>query len=167
MLKTFIFLMTITFSGYAASGVGSPFIDVIYSGFKLKIPASPLIIGHLGGKADSLVVKYSRSPGSRYIGFTNDNDLYTGSCIPEVFFNKVVTESSTDDCDGAVKAFQKVFSTGSDFGVWTNSKNKFYYFIDNEESSFLFLISGDGSIVMMESDFLKKSDFEKALSNYL
>jgi hypothetical protein len=167
MLKTFVFLMTITFSGYATSGVDSPFIEVMYSGFKLKIPASPLIIGHLGGKADSLVVKYSKSPGSRYVGFTNDHDLYTGSCIPEVFFEKVVAEPSADDCDGAVKAFQKVFSKDSDVGVWTNSKMRFYYFIDEEKSSFVFLISDDGSVVKMESDFLKKYDFEKALSSYL
>lgn len=167
MLRTFIFLMILTFSGYAASGVSSPFIEVMYSGFKLKIPESPLIVGYLGGAADSLVIKYSKSPGSRYIGFTNDNDLYTGKCTPEVFFKKVVSEQSTDDCDGSVKAFRDVFSKDSDFGVWVNSKNKFYYFINNEESSFLFLISDDGTVVKMESDFLKKSDFEKALSNYL
>lgn len=167
MMKTLVFFIMAIFSSYAASGGNSQYIKVIYSGFKLKIPASPLVVGHLGGDADSLVFKYSEKSGDRYIGLANDSDLYTGNCAPEDFFQKVMSKTSTSDCDGAVKAFKKVFSTGSESGTWSSSKNDFYYFIDSKRSSFLFLVADDGAVAKMESDFLKKSDFRKALSNYL
>lgn len=167
MLRTFVFFMAMWAAGCSVHAAGIQFIEVIYSGLRLKIPASPLIIGYLGGNAESLVVKYSESPGSGYIGFTNDHDLYTGSCAPEVFLEKVVSNPDADDCDGAVKAFQNVFLKTGDYGIWAGSGNKFYYFMNNEEPSFLFWVSDEGTVIKMESDFLEKSDFERALSSYL
>ena len=167
MMKALVFLITIIFSSYAASGGSSQYIKIIYSGFTLNIPAAPFVVGHLGGDADSLVFKYSEESGGRYIGFANDSDLYTGNCTSEVFFQKVMGETNTSDCDGAVTAFQKVFSKNSESGTWSSSKHKFYYFIDNKRSSFLFLVAGDGAVAKMESDFLKKSDFREALSSSL
>ena len=89
MMKALVFLITIIFSSYAASGGSSQYIKIIYSGFTLNIPAAPFVVGHLGGDADSLVFKYSEESGGRYIGFANDSDLYTGNCTSEVFFRKL------------------------------------------------------------------------------
>lgn len=146
----------------------SSYMNVMYSGLMFKIPADPLVVAYLGGESDILTFEYSKEPG-KYIGYTTDHDLTTGGCDPAIFFQKALSgEASKSDCNGEITSFNQVFSRGRETGTWSGTNQTFYYFISSgKRSSFVFFVSDDGTIKKMESDFLKKSDFRKSLSNYL
>ncbi|WP_148862753.1 hypothetical protein [Marinobacter fonticola] len=158
------------FSGCASieADAESKYIKVIYSGLTFRLPPDPLIVGSLGGESNILVFEYSKDPG-KYIGYTTDRDLRTGNCEPTEFFRKSLSNDASDsDCPNEIKTFNQVFSRDRETGAWTGTDQEFYYFISRDHrSSFIFFVTDDGTIRKMESDFLKKSDFKKALAQYL
>ncbi|MDN6179753.1 MAG: hypothetical protein L0I84_01910 [Halomonas subglaciescola] len=167
----------------AASPVGLSValpMQVIHDGLRFRVPAGPLYVAHPGGGAEMLILKYSHVKGADYITFANELTVGGAGCAPEALFQQVIKAADTDTatanagCDEAVAVFQTMFARGRDVGVWAGDTHRFYYFLQppafifrDARRSFVFITAGDGSVVKMESDFLDKPGFRRAVSGYL
>jgi hypothetical protein len=153
------------FSGAALSEVPPDNLNVIYSGISFKIPKHPVAIGHIGRGSDSLIIKYSRDPGNKYISISKEVDLNFEGCSPNHFFEMILSDTVPSACEGSISAFREIFVKNSSHGAWLGSEHKFYYFIIGDNSSFIFSVLDDGLVIKFESDFLVKSELKEALLN--
>jgi hypothetical protein len=164
MKKRILFLITLALTSMAACAQSGQAITAVFSGMKFQVPEEPLIVGALGQNNGILLIKYSLSAGESYISFSAEDSLDTGGCERADFFITAIGAKPESLCDEtAVKSFQSVFRNGSDSGVWRDDQQDFYYFLSDNERSFVFFSTSDGRLVKLESDFLDSEGLREVL----
>jgi hypothetical protein len=165
-MKKFALLLTLAITSATACAQTDQTITAVYSGMKFQVPDAPVIFGALGQSNDILLIKYSHTPGERYISFSTENSLDTGGCEMGDFFEVVLEQNSENGCEkSAVESFQSVFVEGTSSGVWQGEERDYYNFLSDKERSFVFFSSESGQLVKLESDFLEAPDFQTLLGD--
>lgn len=165
-MKKFALLLTLAITSVTACAQSDQAITAVFSGMKFQVPGAPVIVGALGQSNDILLIKYSNSPGERYISFSAENSLDTGGCEVGTFFEAILEKSSEGECEkSAVESFQSVFVKGTRSGAWKGEDRDYYYFLSDSERSFVFFRSQAGHLVKLESDFLEARDFRALLGD--
>ncbi|NVD36753.1 hypothetical protein [Marinobacter lutaoensis] len=159
-------LIGLAIAALSACAQTDQYITATYSGMKFQVPESPVIVGSLGANNDILLIKYSNNVGERYISFGTENTLDTGGCGWPDFFEATLSANQDYGCDRAsVESFKSVFVRGADTGIWKVSDRVYYYFLSDQEPSFVFFQSDKGNLIKLESDFLDSDGFRRVLGD--
>lgn len=163
-MKKTALLLTLSCLAFPACGQTDQQITAAYAGMQFQVPASPVIIASLGAKNDILLIKYSDTVGKKYITFNTENSLETGGCERSYFFEATLSEKEAHGCDQAsVESFKSVFVQDTDSGVWKVENRAYYYFLSDQDTSFVFFETDTGNLIKLESDFLDSSGFLRIL----
>ncbi len=164
MKKLVLLLTTLALTSIAACAQSDQTITAVFSGMKFQVPEAPVVVGALGQSNNILLIKYSLSAGKRYISFNTEDRLDTGGCDRADFFIAVIGAKPANQCnEAAVTSFQSVFPNGSDSGVWRSDERDFYYFLSDDDRSFVFFNSNNERLIKLESDFLDANGLRAVL----
>jgi len=163
-MKKTALLLTLSCLALPACGQTDQQITAAYAGLKFQVPASPVIIASLGAENGILLIKYSDTVGKKYITFNTENSLETGGCEWSDFFEATLSEEEAHGCDQAsLESFKSVFVQDTDSGVWKVGNRAYYYFLSDQDTSFVFFETDNGNLIKLESDFLDSGGFRRTL----
>lgn len=142
-------------------------VRISYSGLDFYVPGEIVAIGSAGGEDNFLGLKYSPTPGKRFIAFTKEGIYGTGGCDYPAFFQQVLMESDTNDCEqSAVESFRQVFKVGHESGVWSEGGYDVYFF-PGDQKVFVFLVLDDKTVIKIDSDFLDTEGMRAVLADQI
>ncbi|WP_036191310.1 hypothetical protein [Marinobacterium lacunae] len=163
------YILCLLFTLMSAQAYSDSDVEVVYAGNRFDIPPGFEVVGDLGGTNNILVFRYGREKGKNYIAFTDmtgDKSIEYGCSVDRFFLDLFSLATNTECNRNTMETMANTFVNDSMVDVW-RSNHYVVNFSGDGKKTFLFLVSDDGKVIKIDSDFLDKDAYKKILNQLI